>query len=145
MAVLMNKQLGNIVEGGYRATQEVFPGQFVVLDYVNREASIASTPTEDDVRLVLQRNDTIDQEAVADGDVVYKEGEFLPTRKLQLGDVFTTDKFTGTYDSITVGSDFVVSGGVVAAGTPEEGLAFKLKEKTTLFGNPALKLEVVSV
>lgn len=144
MAVLMNKQLGNIIEGGYRATEDVKPGQFVAIDYTNKTASIASTPTTD-VRLVLQRNDTIDQEAVADSDVVYKKGEFLPLRKLQLGDVLTNDQFTGTFASVTIGSDFVVAGGTVSAGTPDEGLAFKVKDKTTLFGNPAIKLEVVSV
>lgn len=144
MAVLMNKQLGFIVEGGYRATADIRAGQFVDIDYENGTASVASTPTAN-TKLVLQRNDTIDEQAVADSEVIYKAGEFVPLRTLQLGDVFTTDEFGGTFVSIEKGDEFVVgAGGQVVAGTID-GLGFVVKDKTSLFGNEAVKLEVVSV
>lgn len=144
MAVLVNKQLGFIVEGGYRASADIKPGQFVTVDYETKEATVATNGKG--VKLVLQRNDTIDQEAVADSDVVYKKGEFLPLRTLQVGDVITSDQFTGTYADITVGSDFKVgANGQVVAGASDGGIALVVKDKTTLFGNPALKLEVVAV
>lgn len=149
MAVLINKQVGFIVEGGYRAVADIKPGQFVTVDYENKTASaVASTPTGGEpVKLVLQRNNTIDQQAVADSDVVYKKDEFLPLRTPQLGDVITTDQFTGNYETIKMGDKFVIGAdGKVETGVPEVGsLGFSVKDKTTLFGNNALKLEVVTV
>lgn len=149
MAVLINKQVDFIVEGGYRAAADTKPGQFVIVNYENKTATVvASTPTGGEpAKLVLQRNNTIDQQAVADSDVVYKKDEFLPLRTPQLGDVFTTDQFSGDYETIKNGDKFVLgSDGEVKTGTPETGsLGFAVKDKTTLFGNNALKLEVTVV
>ena len=138
MAVLMNKQLGFIVEGGYRATADVKPGQFVTLKHDTKEANIATSI--DGAMIVLQRNDAIDEEAVADSDVVYKKGEFIPLRKLQKGDVFTTDQFSDDITSIKIGDKFTVgSNGLVVK---DENGAFVVVDIVTLFGNQALKLLV---
>lgn len=141
MAVLMNKQLGFIVEGGYRAFEDLKPGQFVTVDHTTKEAKIATSI--EGAKLVLQRNDTIDEQGVADSDVVYKKGEFVPLRTLQVGDVLTTDQFAGNIGTIDVGSKLTVGAGGVAGASADGTLA--VKDKVTLFGNPAIKLEVLSI
>ncbi|MCI1763644.1 hypothetical protein [Heyndrickxia oleronia] len=145
MAVLVNKQSDFVVEGGYRASADTVPGTFVTVNYADKTASGASSG--EGAKLVLQRNNTIDQQAVADSDVVYKKNEFLPLRTLQLGDVITTDQFVGTYASINEGDKFVVGAdGKAEAGTPEVGsVGLAVKDKTTLFGKEAIKFEVVTV
>jgi hypothetical protein len=150
MAVLVNKQVGNVVEGGFKAAVDLKPGQFVVVDYSNKTVSPVADATAGDgsgIKLVLQQNNTIDEQAVADADVVYKAGEYVPLRSLQVGDVITTDQFTvADYSAVAVGSKFAVgaNGKVEAIGARTPELSFVVKEKNTLFGNNALKLEVVT-
>lgn len=151
MAVLVNKQSDYVVEGAYRTSVDVKPGQFVIEDHANKTVEVVPDATTGDgagIKLVLQVNNTIDEEMVADSDVVYKAGELVPTRTLKIGDVFTTDQFTVTdYNAVALGSVFAVGadGKVEAVGTRTPKLTFKVKEKTTLFGKNALKLVVETV
>jgi hypothetical protein len=147
MAVVIN--LGdNEYIGTLKATATTTNGIFVKPNYSAGTATAAANNTEGDAAgllLVNNVNINIDEQAVADDSFTVASGEYLRLKALEVGDVFTTDQFIPTYSSVNVDDVLAVGANgkldVIGARTPV--LQLKVIEKTTLFGNNALKVIVI--
>jgi len=145
MAIVLNISDNKYI-GTLKATATIYPGYFVTPDYSAGTASAVADGTAalKNVPVVCNVNNHIDEEAIDDSAHTVASGEYLRLHFLKQGEMFTTDKFTGTYKDIKQDDTFVVgSGGAIEAyssGTYD--LEFTVKEKTTLNGANALKLIV---
>jgi hypothetical protein len=147
MAVVMNISDNNYI-GTLTATAAVKPGNFVIPDYSTGTATVPADDTAADaiVALVCNVNTNIDEQGVADADFTVGTGEYLRLKYLKVGDVFTTDIFTGTYSGINVDDIFAPGGGGPAEAIAVRAPIVKLQvvEKTTLNGANALKFVVIA-
>jgi hypothetical protein len=149
MSVVINLADNNYI-GTLKATAATENGVFVKPDYAAGTATVTASTAEGDASgllLVCNVNTAIDEQGVDDATMKVNAGEYLRLKPLQVGNIFTTDKFTGTYSSINVGDKFAVgaNGLVEAIGVRTPKLSLEVIEKTTLHGNNALKFVVVSV
>ena len=71
---------------------------------------------------------------------------------MEVGDAFTTDQFIGVFAGINVGDIFAVNGAVgdgvqgrwIAIGARTPVLRARVIEKTTIYGQNALKFRVIA-
>jgi hypothetical protein len=149
MAVQINLSDNKYI-GTLKATAATSNGVFVTPDYSAATATVVASTTAGDAAgllLVNSVNIAIDEQGVDDASFTTASGDYLRLKALEVGNIFTTDKFTGTYASIALGAVFAVgaNGLPEAIGTRTPKLSFAVKEKTTLNGNNALKFVVLSV
>lgn len=143
MGVIINK--GNhIYDGTLTAAVDTVVGMFVSPNYTTGAAALSASGNYDGVCLLVNNvNFTIDQQGVADTTLTVKAGDYLRAKRMLPGETFTTDQFNGTYGTINVGDVFAPGAGgkieAKAARTP--AVTFIVREKTTLWGNNALRLE----
>lgn len=150
MAVEINRTSDNNYFGNLTAAAEVAVGVFVVPDFSAGTAAVPADDTAADaagLMLVANVNDNIDEQGVADADLTVASGSYLRLKPLQVHDTFTTDKFKGTYATLNVDDVFAIGDGgtVEAIGVRTPAMRFAIAEKTTLFGNEALKLRVTQI
>lgn len=146
MSVVIN--LGdNDYIGVLKAAAATSVGLFVKPDFAAGTAAATASTAEGDasgVLLVCNVNTAIDEQGVDDAALTVGSGEYLRLKSLKVGNIITTDKFNGTYGSINVNDKFAPGAAgladAIAARTP--ALVLKVIEKTTLFGNSALKFIV---
>jgi hypothetical protein len=136
--------------GILKATAPTANGLFVKADYSAGTATVTANNTEGDASgllFVYNQNINIDQQGVDDASFTVGSGEYLRLKSFKVGEIFTTDQFIPTYSSINVNDVFAVgaNGKVDTIGARTPKLTFKVIEKTTLHGNNALKLVVLSV
>jgi hypothetical protein len=149
MSAIINQQSDNNYVGTLKSVASIANGVFVTPNWTNGTAAAVADDTAGDaagLMMVYNVNDKIDQELVADSAFTVASGKYLRLKAFQVGDIFTTDQFKGTYGSIAADSVFAVGDGgtieAVAARTPK--FTVKVIEKTTLYGANALKCIVVS-
>jgi hypothetical protein len=149
MAAIINKQTDNVYISNLKAAADIKNGVFVTPNYANGTAAAVADATAGDkpgLLFVYNVNPHIDQELVADADFVVKQGQFLRLRAPKVGDVYTTDQFTGTYADFNVGDELAVgaSGKLEDISGRTPAITFKVVDKVTLYGNNALKVIVVT-
>lgn len=148
-SAIINQQSEHNYVGTLKSVASIANGVFVTPNWTAGTAAAVVDDNAGDaagLMMVYNVNDKIDQELVADSAFTVASGKYLRLKPYQVGDIFTTDQFKGTYASITTDSVFAVGeGGTiedVASRTPR--FSVKVIEKTTLYGANALKCIVVS-
>lgn len=115
-------------------------GQWVSLDHVKKTGKLATASTGDgDVYFVENENTDVPEHAIATVDFKVKKDEYLRLSKPQAGTIYVTTNFNGTLaegDVVAVGAN----GQVAAVGSRTPEIKFVVKQKTTEFGKPALRL-----
>lgn len=150
MPALINQSTDNTYISNLKATVATPNGVFVTPDYANQSATPVADVTAGDksgLLFVYNQNTHIDQELVADADFVVPAEHYLRLKPFLPGNVFTTDQFNGDFASFNV-EDVVavgVDGKIEGIGSRDPALSFVVKEKTTLYGKPALKVQVLTV
>lgn len=153
MAVIINQcadeiYVGHLKLGGSTAVK---PGVMLIPDYSDGNAVIpaddATADASGEMAMVCNYDSYADTDLTSSKDFTVDAGEYLRLKTLKKGDIFTTDQFAGTYATIAVDDIFTVAGGTggfeaIAARTPV--LKVKVIEKTTLYGNDALKFRVIA-
>jgi hypothetical protein len=154
MAVVINRSSDEVYMGHLKAAAQVAPGCAVVADF---SAGTAAAPASDaaadgyGVYLVANYDPYADTDATNSADFTVAQGAYLRLKKLHAGDIFTTDQFVGDYATIAVGNVFAVNGTAasgavgkwIAVGTRTPVVRVQVIEKTTLYGNNALKFVVL--
>jgi hypothetical protein len=146
MAVVINIGEPQYI-GTLKSTAQITPGVFVTPNYATGTATaVADNAAGDEsgLLLVCNVNPNIDEQGVDDASFTVGADEYLRLKAPNVGDVFTTDQFIPTYSSVNVGDKMAVGAGgkVDVIGTRTPALVLRVIEKTTLYGNNALKLIV---
>jgi hypothetical protein len=155
MSVYLDQTNDEIYFGHLKvATAAAYPGDVVVAD---DSAGTCAAPGSDtvadgtDLYMVCNYDSYADTDMTNSKDYDVAVGKYARLKQLSKGDVFTTDRFIGTYSSIAVDDIFAVNGTAgsgavgkwiaVASRTPE--LKAKVIEKTYIYGQEALKMRVI--
>lgn len=155
MAVYLDQCNSEISFGDLIAAASLYPGDVVVPDYSAGTAAAPASDAAGDVRglcLVLNYDSYADTDMTNSSDYYVASGEYVRLKALAPGDVITTDRFIGTYADIAVDDIFTVNGTAgsgtigkwIAIGERTSILRAVVIEKTTIYGNNALKLRVIS-
>ncbi|TVY09963.1 hypothetical protein [Paenibacillus cremeus] len=136
--------------GTLKAVASIANGVFVKADYAAGTAAATASTAEGDAAGLLFVNNVninIDQQTVGDDTFAVANGEYLRLKALETGDIFTTDQFVPAIGSINVNDVLAAAaaGKLDAIGARTPKLSVKVIEKTTLFGNNAIKCVVLSV
>lgn len=150
MSAIINQSTDNTYIGNLKSTVPTANGVFVTPNYTTQSATPVVDATAGDkagLLMTYNQNTHIDQELVADADFVVPTEKYLRLKSFLPGNVFTTDKFTGDISTFNVGDTVAVgAGGILEAiGSRNPAMTFSVKEKTTLYGKPALKVQVVTI
>lgn len=150
MSAIINQSTDNTYIANLKSTVPTPNGIFVTPDYANQSA----TPVVDNAAadksgllFVYNQNTHIDQELVADADFVVPADSYLRLKPFLPGNAFTTDQINGDIttfqknDTVAVGA----GGKLEEIGSRSPALSFVVKETTTLYGKPALKVQVLTV
>ena len=149
MSVVLNLADNDYI-GTLKAAASTVNGVFVTGNYAAGTAAVVPDATTGDgsgLLLVCNVNTAIDEQGIDDANLTMATGDYLRLKSLEIGDIFTTDQFAGTYGTINVNDKFAVgaNGQPVAIGARTPKLSLQVIEKPTLFGNSALKFVVLSV
>lgn len=155
MAVYLDQPNSEISFGNLTAAASLYPGDVVVPDYSAGTCAAPATDGAGDVAglcLVLNYDSYADTDMTNSSAYYVASGEYARLKALGVGDVLTTDRFIGTYSSIAADDIFTVNGNSgsgtigkwidVASRTP--ALQAVVIGKTTIYGNNALQLRVIS-
>lgn len=155
MAVFLDQCNSEISFGDLTAAANLYPGDVVVPDY---SAGTCAAPASDgagDVTglcLVLNYDSYADTDMTNSSAYYVASGEYARLKALGVGDVITTDRFIGTYGDIAADNVFTVNG-TAGSGTIGKWIAIAARTsalqavvigKTTIYGNNALQLRVIS-
>jgi hypothetical protein len=137
------------------ATAAVAPGDAVFAD---DSAGTCYAPASDgvgdsyDLFLVANYDPYAETDQTSSKDFTVGVDEYARLKPLSVGDEFVTDRFIGTYSSISVDDVFAVNGTsgsgtcgkwiAIASRTPV--LRVKVVEKTSIYGQNALKFRVIA-
>ena len=156
MSVVINHSQSEVYFGQLRiATAAVAPGACVVADDVNGACAVpAANANADglDIYMVANYDSYADTDTRNSVNYTVAVGEYARLKPLEVGDAFTTDQFIGVFAGINVGDIFAVNGDVgdgvqgrwVAIGQRTPVLRARVIEKTTIYGNNALKFRVIA-
>ncbi|WP_431785794.1 hypothetical protein [Paenibacillus lactis] len=150
MSAIINQSTDNTYISNLKSTVPTPNGVFVVPDYANQSATPvvdAAAGDKPGLLFVYNQNTHIDQELVADADFVVPADNFLRLKSFLPGNTLTTDQFTGDISTFNKNDIVAVGTGgkLEAIGTRSPALTFVVKETTTLYGKPALKVQVLTV
>lgn len=152
MSVVINQSqsevyFGHLKLGGASALK---PGVVVVPDHSAGTAAAPADDTAADAKglvLVCNYDSYADTDRTNSKDFTVAVGEYLRLKALQIGDIFTTDQFKGTYGDLNVDDIFAPGDAgtfeAIAARTP--AVKVQIIEKTTIYGENALKFIVIAV
>jgi hypothetical protein len=146
MSAIINKQTNNVYVGHLKATADTVNGAFVKPNYAAGTATATASTAEGDglgLLFVYNQNTKIDEEVVADSAFKVVNGEYLRAKALQIGEVVTTDQYTGTLavDAIVAVG---VGGKLEAIGVRTPVLRLQVIETTTIYGVAAVKAVVIA-
>ncbi len=156
MSVIINQSNDEVYFGQLKvATTEAYPGEVLVAD---DSAGTCAAPTSDgvadgyDLYILCNYDPYADTDLTNSKDFHVEVNEYARLKQLSPGDVFTTDRFIGTYSSISVDDIFAVNGTSgsgtcgkwIAIGSRTPVLRVKVIKKTTIYGENALKMRVLS-
>jgi hypothetical protein len=153
MAICVDRTNSEVYIGTFKASGSVYPGDVV---YASDSAGTATIPTTTDIAAGYNLFICCNYDSYADTDMTDSEdfyvadGEYLRLKAPLVGDIITTDRFIGTYASITKGDAFLVNsstgsgtqGKWIAITTESPVLRAVVHGKTTLYGNNALQLRI---
>jgi len=154
MAVFIDHSNNEIYLGHLKASGTAYPGDMV---YADDSAGTATVPKTTDVAggfdlyLVANYDSYADTDMTDSEDFYVADGEYLRLKALSAGEEITTDRFIGTYASISVDDIFTINSST-ADGTQGKWVAIaaldpvvraKVVEKSAIYGNDALKLRVL--
>ncbi|WP_145413319.1 hypothetical protein [Paenibacillus xylanexedens] len=150
MSAIINQSTDNTYIGNLKSTTQTVNGVFVTPNYGAQSATPVADATAGDksgLLMVYNQNYHIDQELVADADFTIKADKFLRLKPFLPGNSFTTDQFTGDISTFNENDIVAIGAGgkLVAVASRTPAMTFVIKEKTTLYGKPALKVQVVTV
>lgn len=150
MPAIINQSTDNTYISNLKATVATANGIFVTPDYTTQSATPVVDATAGDkpgLMMVYNQNTHIDQELVADADFVVPAGKYLRLKPFLPSNTFTTDKFIGEISSFNIEDTVAVGAGgmLEPIGARNPAMTFVVKEKTTLYGKPALKVQVVTI
>lgn len=156
MSVIINQTSNEVYFGNLKvATAAVAPGQVVVPDYT---AGTCAAPGSDavgdgiDLHLVCNYDSYAATNITSSKDFTVAVDKYARLKTPTVGDIFTTEKFIGTYASIAVGDKFAVNGTAgsgaigswIAIGVRTPVLRVEVIEKNTIYNQPALKFKVIA-
>lgn len=158
MSVVINNSQSEVYLGHLKvATAAVKPGAVVLAD---DSAGTCAVPTDADntlangldLYLVANYDSYADTNLINSKDFTVAVNKYARLKPFQVGDTFTTDCFIGTYANINVDDVFAVngiaasgaSGHWIAIGVRTPILRVKVVEKTTIYGQNALKFRVIA-
>jgi len=137
------------------ASAAVYPGDAVFAD---DSAGTCYAPTSDgvgdgyDMFLVANYSEYAETDQTNSKDYNVAVGKYARLKPFSVGDEFVTDRFIGTYSSISVDDIFAINGTsgsgsigkwiAIASRTPI--IRVKVVEKTTIYGQNALKFRVIA-
>lgn len=158
MAIVFNHTADEIYNGALKiGTSAAYPGDVVYCDdSAGTAIPVASNAVGDgyDLAIVANYDPYADTDGTDSEDYNVAVGKYARLKFPKTGDILTTDRFIGTYADVAVDSVFVVncSAGagtvgkwIVNTDRASAKLTAKVIEKTTLYGNNALKMRVLSV
>ncbi|WP_091014497.1 MULTISPECIES: hypothetical protein [Paenibacillus] len=150
MSAIINQSTDNTYIGNLKSTVPTANGVFVTPNYGTQSATPVVDATAGDkagLLMVYNQNTHIDQELVADADFVVPANKFLRLKSFLPSNAFTTDQINGDIATFNVNDIVAVGAGgkLEAIGSRTPAITFVVKDKTTLYGKPALKVQVVTV
>lgn len=150
MSAIINQSTDNTYIANLKSTGPTPNGIFVTPDYANQSATPVVDNTAADksgLLFVYNQNTHIDQELVADADFIVPADSYLRLKQFLPGHVFATDQFNGDISTFNKNDVVAVGAGgkLEAIGSRSPALSFIVKETTTLYGKPALKVQVLTV
>ena len=156
MSVVINHSQSEIYFGQLRiATAAVAPGACVVANDANGTCAIpAANANADglDIYMVTNYDPYADTDIRNSVNYTVAVDKYARLKPLEVGDTFTTDQFIGAFAGINVGDIFAVNGAVgdgvqgrwIAIGARTPVLRARVIEKTTIYGQNALKFRVIA-
>ena len=107
---------------------------------------LTTQPDKSGLLFVYNQNTHIDQELVADADFVVPADSYLRLKQFLPGNAFATDQINGDITTFNKNDIVAVGAGgkLEAIGSRSCPLLYR-KETTTLYGKPALKVQVLTV
>ncbi|MGV2887108.1 hypothetical protein [Paenibacillus taichungensis] len=150
MSAIINQSTDNTYIGNLKSTVPTANGVFVTPNYGTQSATPVVDATAGDkagLLMVYNQNTHIDQELVGDADFVVPANKFLRLKPFLPSNAFTTDQINGDISTFNENAIVAVGAGgkLEAVGSRTPAMTFVVKEKTTLYGKPALKVQVVTV